>query len=235
MRKGEDLGRSSKRVLVVDDDPDTCALIVDILTKDGYTVCFRLSGEQALEVLRQERFDLVMVDIRMPRVSGFDLLERIQDLRCDSRVIMMTAYASVESAVLSLRHKAADYLVKPFPLDELRRRVREALAETVDPDPNLHYRDLYVDLNARRAWIGEREAELTRQEFDLLACLCERFGCTVSWQEMLEKVWGFDEPKKENIGTLRSCVRRLRQKLGDDARKPRYIINRWGEGYRLGE
>jgi DNA-binding response OmpR family regulator len=77
--------------------------------------------------------------------------------------------------------------------------------------------------------------ELTRQEFDVLACLAERPRCTVSWQELMHKVWRYDEPTKADVGTLRSCVRRLRLKLGDNARKPRYIINRWGEGYRLGE
>ena len=229
------MARSSKRILVVDDDPDTCALIVDVLTEDGYTVCSRLSGERALEVLRQERFDLVLADIKMPRVSGFDLLGRIRDTGRDTKVIMMTAYASIESVVLALRSEASDYLVKPFSLADLRSRVREALPEEARADRGLSYLDLRIVLDARRVWVGEREVELTRQEFDLLACLFERRGCTVTWQELLERVWGVHEPEKENMGTLRSCIRRLRHKLEDNARSPRYVINRWGEGYRLGE
>lgn len=229
------MARSSKRILVVDDDPDTCALIIDVLTDDGYTVCSRLSGERALEVLRQERFDLVLADIKMPRVSGLDLLGRIRDTGRDTKVIMMTAYASTESAIQALRRGASDYLVKPFSLKDLRSRVRQALSEEVGVGRIRCYLDLCIALNARRVWVGEREVELTRQEFDLLACLFERRGCTVTWQELLERVWGTDEPRKENLGTLRSCIRRLRHKLGDDARGPRYIFNRWGEGYRLGE
>lgn len=231
----EDLALSSKRILVVDDDPDTCALVVDVLTADGYTVCSLLSGERALEILRQERFDLILADIKMPRVSGLDLLERVRDADRDSKVILMTAYASVESAIQALRTGAADYLVKPFKLKDLRGCVRQVLSKEIKVGPLLRYLDLSIALNARRVWVGECEVELTRQQFDLLACLFERPGCTVTWTELLERVWGIDEPRKENLSTLRSCVRRLRQKLGDDARRPRYIFNRWGEGYRLGE
>ena len=229
------LAQSSRRILVVDDDPGTCALIVDVLTGDGYTVHARLSGERALELLGQERFDLVLADIKMPRVSGLDLLGRIRDRGHDTKVIMMTAYASTESAIQALRKGASDYLVKPFSLADLRSRVSEALPQGAKVDRIPCYLDLCIFLDARRVWVGEREVDLTRQEFDLLACLFERRGRTVTWQELLERVWGLNEPGKESLGTLRSCVRRLRQKLGDDARRPRYIINRWGEGYRLGE
>ncbi len=220
---------------MVDDDPDTCALIIDVLTEDGYTVCSRLSGERALEILRLERFDLVLADIKMPRVSGLDLLARIRDTGRDTRVIMMTAYASMESAIQALRNGASDYLIKPFSLKDLRSRVRQALPREGDSGRILCYLDLCIALGARRVWVGQREVGLTRQEFDLLACLFGRRGCTITWQELLEQVWGISEPAKENLDTLRSCIRRLRQKLGDNARSPRYIFNRWGEGYRLGE
>jgi DNA-binding response OmpR family regulator len=234
-RGEEDLAQSSKRILVVDDDPDTCAMLVDVLRADGYAVCSCLSGERALELLRQERFDLVLADIKMPRFSGLDLLSRIRDTGHDTKVIIMTAYASTESAIQALRNKASDYLIKPFSLVDLRSCVREALPKGADADRIPCYFDLCIDLDARRVWVGEREVDLTRQEFDLLACLFERRGCTVTWHELLERVWEIHVPGKEMRGTLRSCVRRLRQKLGDDARSPRYIINRWGEGYRLGE
>jgi DNA-binding response OmpR family regulator len=234
-RGEEDLTQSPKRILVVDDDPDICSMIVDVLTDEGYTVCSCLSGECALELLRQEQFDLVLADIKMPRVSGLDLLSRIRDSGHDTRVIIMTAYASTQSAIQALRNRASDYLVKPFSLIDLRSCVREALPKGADADRISCYLDLCIVLDARRVWVDEREVDLTRHEFDLLACLFERRGCTVTWQELLERVWGVRQPGKERLGTLRSCVRRLRQKLGDDARSPRYIFNLWGEGYRLGE
>jgi len=228
------LGRLRKRILVVDDDADTCAMIADILQEDEYTLHLCLNGEQARDALEQEPFDLVLADIKMPRMSGLDLLKYIRENALDTKVIIMTAYASLDTAIQALRGEAFDYLIKPFSLNELRRRVREALSGKPDGGVGLRYRDLSIDFDARRVWVGESQVELTRQEFGVLACLFEQLGCTVSWQVFLERVWGFQQPSQENIGTLRSCVRRLRQKIGDDARNPSYIVNKWGEGYRLG-
>jgi DNA-binding response OmpR family regulator len=225
----------SNRILVVDDDLDTCALIVDILSGEGYSICSCVGGEEALELLKEEHYDLVLADIHMPRVSGVDLLQQIREVSRDTKVILMTAYASLDSAIQAVRHDASDYLVKPFTLRELRGRVRNVLSVQGRADRVYEYRDLIINLDARRAWVGDHEVELTRQEFDVLALLIRRKGCTVSWQELLQQVWGDEDPQKEDVSILRSCIRRLRQKLGDNARVPKYIYNRWGEGYRLGE
>lgn len=226
---------SSERILVVDDDADTCAMLQDVLSEEGYTVDWCLSGEEARVLLEQDRFDLVLADIKMPRISGIELLQEVRDRCLDVRFILMTAYASLDTAIQALRGDADDYLIKPFSLPELRQRVRQALLGEQEAEGVTRYRDLRVDTNARRIWLGSHEVDLTRQEFDVLACLAERPRCTVSWQELMRKVWGYSEPTRADVGTLRSCIRRLRQKLGDNAREPRYIINRWGEGYRLGE
>lgn len=225
----------SNRILVVDDDLDTCALVVDILSGEGYLISSCMGGEQALDLLEEERFDLVLADIQMPRISGVDLLQHVREVSRDTKVILMTAYASLDTAIQAVRHDASDYLVKPFTLSELRGRVRNALSVQGSTDRVYQHRDLTINLDARRAWVGDHEVELTRQEFDVLALLFQRKGCTVSWQELLRRVWGEEDPQKENVGILRSCIRRLRQKLGDNARVPKYIYNRWGEGYRLGE
>jgi DNA-binding response OmpR family regulator len=229
------LDLSGVRILVVDDDPDTCSLIVDGLLEEDYSICSCMDGEQALEILQKERFDLVLADIRMPRVTGVDLLQHIRGMGRDTSVILITAYASIDTAIEAVRHDASDYLVKPFSLKELRQRVRDALPGEDEIDPHYQYDDLRIDVDARRAWVGEHEVELTRQEFDVLAWLFGQRGCTVTWQELLRRVWGHSDPQKEQIGILRSCIRRLRQKLGDNARYPKYIYNRWGEGYRLGK
>jgi DNA-binding response OmpR family regulator len=229
------LGRARRRILVVDDDADTCALIVDVLTAEGYAVTALLNGEKARDALERERFDLILADIKMPRITGLDLLQYVRRMGLDTKFILMTAYASLETAIQALRGEAFDYLVKPFPLNDLRARVREALPEHPNVGQDLSYGDLRIDLTTRRVWLDEQEVILTRQEYDVLACLFEQQGCTVLWQELLERVWGYDDPSKENLGTLRSCIRRLRVKLDDDARCSRYIVNKWGEGYRLGE
>ena len=226
--------RSNSRILIVDDDSEICHLIAEALSDEKYSIRACTGGEQALDLLDQECFDLVLADIKMPHVSGVDLLQNIEQMACDTKVILMTAYASVDTAIQAVRHGAFDYVVKPFSLRELRQRVQEALLDGEQANDPYRYRDLRIDLDARRAWVGEREVELTRQEFDVLALLFRRRGCTISWQELLRRVWDQDDPQKEDVGVLRSCIRRLREKLGDSARDPQYVYNRWGEGYRLG-
>ena len=225
---------SSKRILVVDDDADNCALVQDALSGEGYELHLCYSGEDALNLLKSDRFDLILADIKMPRVSGIDLLQHVREHCHETHVILMTAYASLDTAIQALRGDATDYLIKPFSLTALRQRVRDVLRDDIYLTGVYQYRELRVDANARRAWVGEREVSLTKHEFGVLVCLAERPKCTISWQELLHRVWGTGEPSRQHVGTLRSCVRRLRQKLGDNARHPQYVVTCWGEGYRLG-
>lgn len=223
--------------MVVDDDADTCSLIADILEEDGHCVRSCLSGDAAIEALEQEHYKLVLCDIKMPRVTGIDLLLYVRRMGLDTEVILMTAYASLQTAIIAVRGEAFDYLVKPFSLNDLRQRVREAL----DRRPGerrtrgvFHEGDLTVDLNSRRAWLDEEKIELTRREFDVLAYLLVDRGRVVPWEELVEKLWG-DEADERTAGTLRSCIRRLRRALKDDAGNPRYIKNVWGVGYVIGD
>jgi len=227
------LDLSTKRVLVVDDDREICALITDVLEDEGYCVCPCLTGEAALEILEHEHYHLVLSDIKMPRITGIDLLLHIRRMDLDTQVILMTAYASVNTAIQAVRGAAFDYLVKPFSLGELRQCVHQAL----DREPGrargvVSIDDLVVDMNARHVWLGEKQVELTRREFDVLAYLVSHKGRAVPWEELIEKVWN-DEPDGRTSGTLRSCIRRLRTRLDDDASNPRYIENIWGVGYRV--
>ena len=228
------MDRSSERILIVDDDLDTCVFVVDALADEGYSICSCMNSQQALDLLGHERFDLVLTDIKMPGVTVVDILQYIRETDRDTSVILMTAYASIDTAIQAVRHDASDYLVKPFSTQELRQRVRDALPGEVGYPHDYQYRDLRINLDARRAWVGEYEVELTRQEFDVLVLLFQRRGCTVTWQELLRRVWGYREPQKGQAKIVRSCIRRLRKKLGDHARDPKYIYTRWGEGYRLG-
>jgi len=226
---------SLKRILVVDDDADTCTLIADILEDEGYRVHPCLSGERALEILKQEPFDLILSDIRMPRVTGIDLLLQVRRMKLPTNVILITAYASLETAIQALRGEAFDYLIKPFSLADLRDIVRRALAvgkDGIRSQAVMPYKELAVDVKGRRVWIRDRSIELTRLEFNLLSYLIQRLGSTVSSEELLENVWDEDG---RSVDTLRSCVRRLRQRLGDDGRSPEYIKNVWGVGYQIGE
>ncbi|MGD8397443.1 MAG: response regulator transcription factor [Anaerolineae bacterium] len=225
----------SKHLLVVDDDPDTCALIADILQDDGYRVEPCLSGEAALEALKQEHYHLVLADIRMPRISGIDLLLHVRRMDLETKVILMTAYASVRTAVQAVRGAAFDYLVKPFSLSELRQCVQQALGDDTSPVRGvIAIRGLTIDLNARHVWVGEREVELTRREFEVLAYLAINRGRAVPWEEFIERIWD-DKPDERSNSTLRSCIRRLRNNIGDDANNAQWIENVWGVGYRIVE
>ena len=174
----------------------------------------------------------------MPRIGGIDLLRYVRRKQLPEAVILMTAYASVHTAVQALRGEAFDYFEKPFSLPELRQRVFLALQR---PSPRqqhhdvMHYGELAIDFGARRVWVEGREAKLTRLEFDLLAYLFYRQGCAVATQELLREVWRTAGSDERSIATVRSCVRRLRNKIEKDAQSPRFITNVWGVGYQLGE
>ena len=230
--------RYRHRILVVDDDPDIRMLIMDILEREDYEVHPFATGEQALGALQRHRFDLILADIKMPRISGLDLLNYVHDRDLDTKVILITAYASVRTAIQAVRGDAFDYLTKPFSLKELRQRVRLAVQGRQPASSQRGTavcRDLFIDLNARRVRRGENEVRLTRLEFDLLAYLFGKQGCAVRVEELLREVWGCQEPDERTPATVKSCVSRLRRKIGDDAREPRYIKNVWGVGYQLGD
>jgi DNA-binding response OmpR family regulator len=236
--KERQLEQSSKRVLIVDDDAEICTLITDILEEDGYDICPCLHGDEALNVLKREHFDLVLTDIKMPRVTGIDLLLHVRRMDLETEVILMTAYASLQTAIQALRGEAFDYLIKPISLSELRQRVRQAVSARPSAARRhavMHCHDLSIDNNARRVWKGEREIKLTRLEFDVLAYLFGHQGCAVSRQRLLQEVWGRSPSSQRSVATVRSCIRRLRRKIEDDADNPRYIYNVWGVGYQLGD
>jgi len=236
-READAVQQPAGRVLLVDDDPDTRALIEDILAGDGYEVCTCNDGQEALQVLEQARFDVILSDIKMPSLSGTDLLLHVRRMNLDTEVILMTAYASVQSAVKALRGEAFDYLTKPFSLKELRQVVRQA-ARSHSLHRRQHavmsYQDLSIDLRARRVWSAGREVRLTRLEFDVLAYLFEHRGAAVTQQELLRDVWGKYGLSGRSNDTVKSCISRLRKKIEEDARRPTRILNIWGVGYQLG-
>ncbi len=226
--------RFARRILVVDDEADTRALLEDILLDEGYEVHLRANGNQALQAVKERHYDLVLADLKMPGLSGLELLRRVRQISPSTQVIIMTAFASVETVRQAWKDEAFYYLVKPFALDEVRDQVAEALRDRQLP-PVVHYRGLRLDRETRRVWIEGREVDLTRLEFDVLAYLFRYQGCPVSPQELLREVWDREDVERSSTDTVKSCISRIRRKLGDDARDPRYVFNEWGVGYQLGE
>lgn len=232
------MDQSPGRVLVVDDDSDTLQLIVEVLEEDGLNAQPCSDGERALRLLKQESFDLVLADIRMPRMTGTELLFQMRNLGLDTKVILMTAYATLETAVQAVRGDACDYMIKPFSLKELRRQVRRALeipTQAVRLHEVLTYRDLTLDQDARKLRNAGREIALTRLEFNVLAHLFRSKGQVVSAEELLLQNWPRQHAHDRSLTAVKSCIFRLRQKIENDPRHPVYIRNVWGTGYQFGE
>jgi DNA-binding response OmpR family regulator len=232
------LDQSPKRVLVVDDDADILQLMVNILEDDSFQVQTCIDGKQALKLLEQEAFDLILADIKMPRLTGTDLLFRIRQMGLGTKVIMITAYASLDTAVQALQGQAVDYLIKPFTLKEFRERVYRALQLPVPasrPSKPLEYKGMILHEDTHKVLIDGREVPLTRQEFNVLLYLSRHRGEPVSAEELLRHVWRHEGLEKRSLTAVKSCIFRLRKKIEKDSRHPEYIRNSWGVGYQFGE
>lgn len=230
--------QTAARILIADDDAETRHLIKDILLEEGYLVHTCSNGKQALEALSHQNFDVILTDIKMPGMTGLDLLLHVHRMNLDTEVILMTAYASVETAIQALRGEAFDYLPKPFSLRELRQVIRTAVQHRLMADHQrtvMHYKGLSIDQKAQRVWVDHKEIKLTRLELAVLGYLFDHQGETVTSRDLLQNVWGYQDPDVQSEDTVKSCISRLRRKLGDDAQNPAYILNVWGIGYQLGE
>ena len=226
--------RLCSRVLVVDDESDTRALIDEVLTDEGYEVDQCANGEEALRVMGERKFDLILADIKMPGMSGMELLVQARAMAPDTQVVIMTAYASPASVRQAWHDQAFDYLFKPFGLDELRACVDAAVHKKSQLEP-LVFQDLRVDQEAHQVWVGNKEVKLSPLEYDTLVFLFLNRGCAVSRRDLLREVWKHPNPDKCKTDTVKACIARIRNKLGDSAQTPRYILNEWGVGYRLGQ
>ena len=222
----------NERVLVVEDDPSVRETVTLLLERAGLWVTSVDDGPQALEQLGQHEFDLVLLDVMLPVVDGFQVCKTI---RQDSQIpiVMLTARADTADVVAGLELGADDYLTKPFQGPELVARVRAALRRRdADPlAPHLRVQDLDIDASGFRLTQSGRPVELTATEFRLLVELASNTERVVSREGLLQRVWGYDYLGDSRLVDM--AVKRLRDKLGDDPRNPRYISTVRGAGYRL--
>jgi len=218
-------------VLVVDDDGDVRALVVELLTRSGYDVSEAPNGREALKLLYEQRPDLVLLDISMPELDGWATLERIRELS-DVPVMMLTALGAELEKVRALRAGADDYVTKPFGRQELLARVESLLRRAPTPEVRDAYRDrlLEVDFSQRRVRAGDEQIELTPLEFRLLTAFVDNPGQLLAHDQLLELAWGGDR------GTSRDQVKLyvgyLRRKLAAAGVPPAAIETVRGFGYR---
>jgi two-component system copper resistance phosphate regulon response regulator CusR len=203
-------GEPPLRILIVDDDPKYLAFVSRGLTESGMVCSTALSGEDALKALRRERFDLVLLDVMLPGLRGWDVLEAMRSEGLDTPVIFVTARDAVDERVRGLRMGGHDYIVKPFAFEELLARIHVALRNRHE-QTRLTVGDLSLDLLRSAAERGGRTIPLTRTEYLLLRSLAERSGEAVPRTLLLQTVWGIGFDPGTNIVEVH--IRRLRRKV----------------------
>jgi len=208
----------------------------DNLSFEGYDVETAEDGEAALRAIHAQPFDLLILDVMLPKLSGTDLLRRVKEERIASRVIMLTARSEEIDKVLGLELGADDYMTKPFSLRELLARVKAVLRRGGEggggeKGSKLRLADLVVDFSAYRATKGGSSVEMTPKEFDVLRFLVEHEGESVSRNALLEQVWGYKEDVSSR--TVDNVILRLRQKLEPDPAHPKHILTMHGLGYKF--
>ena len=227
---------STPRILLVDDEEAVQKLLTYPLRKEGYQVVPALDGVEALERLREDNFDLVVLDVMLPRRDGFDVCRQIRS-RSTVPIIMLTAKTEEIDKVLGLELGADDYITKPFSVREFRSRVkavlrRAALSSSGERlEAPIHAGDLEVDFERRQVTIRDQAVQLTYVEFEILAALAQAPGRVHSRTTLLERVWGdsaYRDPR-----TIDVHIRHLREKLERDAKVPEYLLTVRGVGYRF--
>jgi two-component system KDP operon response regulator KdpE len=222
------------RILVVDDEPQIRRVMRTTLIAQGYEVVDARSGEDALDLLRAQRFDLILLDINLPGISGIQTCREIR-ATSDVAVIMMTVRSGQEDKVEALDAGADDYVTKPFGIQEMMARARAALRRTsFHPEsgaPSLHLGDIEIDLLARQVIARGEPVRLTAKEFDLLSYLATHANRTITHRELLQAVWGPDYGGEQEY--LHVFVNRLRKKIERSAKNPKYLLTEPWVGYRL--
>ena len=222
-------------VLVVDDEPAIVRLVRTKLTADGYAVITAERGEQALAVLEDERPDLIVLDLMMPGIDGFETLRRIRG-QSQVPVIMLTARAGDADRLKGFAGGADDYVTKPFNPDELAARITAVLRRSTGSAPaggrsTLRYPGVEIDLERRRVTVAGTEVRLSRTEWELLAQLADNAGRVMLHGELLTRIWGPEF--RDEAHYLRTWVSRLRAKLEAAPETPALITTFPGLGYRL--
>jgi len=225
------------RVLVVDDEPAIRRALHPPLTAMGFEVVEVSRGEKALQVLRTENFDCVLLDVNMPGIGGLETLRRIRVFAPRLPILMLTVRDGEDDKVRALESGADDYVTKPFSVRELVARMRAAVRRVHAPvrteEEPLEIGEIRL-VPARRSVTRRGQAiHLTRKEFDILHCLMSRAGRVVTYARLLTAVWGAD--CREEVEYLRTFVRQLRKKIEDDPARPLYLLTDIYVGYRFAD
>jgi len=227
----------SKRVLIVEDDKSIASLQKDYLEINGFDVHMELSGMAGLKEAQSGRYDLIILDLMLPEIDGFEILKKVRE-NLEIPVLMVSARKEDIDKIRGLGLGADDYMTKPFSPNELVARVKahisryERLLEKNGSVSNeLNIRGLRIMLDSRRVYINDGEVTLTAKEYDLLLFLAKNPDKVFSKEYLFDSVWGLDN--YGDISTVTVHIGKIREKLEADASNPQYIETIWGAGYRF--
>lgn len=228
------------KILVVDDEKLIVKGLVFSLEQDGNTVDAAYDGEEAAEMIEKGDYDMIILDLMLPKLNGYEVCERIRKT-CDVPVIMLTAKSEDDDKILGLEYGADDYLTKPFNVNELKARIKAVMRRSARGSASsgtkkadiIEIGSIRLDVENRRCFISEREYNLTSKEFEILSLLCSHPGVIFSREKLLSIVWGSQYPG--DVRTVDVHVRRLREKIEPHPAEPSYVHTKWGVGYYYNE
>ncbi len=224
----------AKKILVVDDEKLIVKGIRFSLLQDGMEVDCAYDGEEALNMAKSNEYDMVLLDVMLPKMDGFEVCQAIREFS-DMPIVMLTAKGDDMDKILGLDYGADDYITKPFNILEVKARIKAIMRRTSGskekkPESSVIQKgDLRLDIDSRRLYIAGKEVNLTAREFDLLELLVKNENKVYSRENLLTMVWGKDYPG--DVRTVDVHVRRLREKIEVNPSEPKYVHTKWGVGY----
>ena len=227
-------GMAVKRALVVDDEKLIVKGIRFSLEQDEMQVDCAYDGEEALELAKANRYDIILLDVMLPKLTGFEVCQQIREFS-NVPIIMLTAKGDDMDKILGLEYGADDYITKPFNILEVKARIK-AIMRRIEPKKgqaeapkNLVSGEMRLDCEGRRAYVSGREIGLTAKEFEVLELLMTNPNKVYSREALLKIVWGSDYPG--DVRTVDVHIRRLREKIETNPSEPQYVHTKWGVGY----
>ena len=229
------------KILVVDDEKLIVKGIRFSLEQEGMEVDCAYDGEEAIELARKTEYDMVLLDVMLPKHDGYEVCQAIREFS-DMPIIMLTAKGGDMDKILGLEYGADDYISKPFNILEVKARIKAIIRRSLkakrqkreEPSSMIGSGDLKMDTEGRRVFIGEKEINLTAKEFDLLELLVRNPNKVYSREALLNYVWGNRAMDSGDVRTVDVHVRRLREKIEPSPSDPRYVHTKWGVGYYFG-
>mgnify|MGYP001623755031 FL=1 len=224
----------AKKVLVVDDEKLIVKGIRFSLEQDGMEVDCAYDGEEALNMAREHEYDMILLDIMLPKMDGMQVCQQIREFS-SVPIIMLTAKGEDMDKILGLEYGADDYITKPFNILEVKARIKAIMRRTTKPAAKeekakvIQAGDLKLDCEGRRVFIKDKEINLTAKEFDVLELLVFNPNKVYSRENLLNIVWGYEYPG--DVRTVDVHIRRLREKIEPNPSEPKYVHTKWGVGY----